>query len=397
MIGERKLLACVLAAFGAVSGLLLPNAGITCHNEKTCPHNPPTITAALSLPLSGSAKSIGDSMQRGYQLWAESVNRAGGIRKNKVQLEIRDNATERRKAVSQVIEFVSSERFDVIFGSRLREPVVETLGITESAQHPMLLTASLSTDTLRKFKWAVSIVSPLDSYLTGVADTARQLELKRIALLREEALDWPNPVADGLRKALAVRNLEVVLEVPLKPGQTQFDARQLRDARPDAVVVINVAPAAALPIAADVRAAIPGLQMLVLTSGADKLGTGAHGILRPAVWHPKLRTPGNPEFLKAYESKYDGQQPDINAAVAYGTGQVFADALAKTYDPGRRIYLIQALARLTTATILGHYKLDGAGMQTGHQPALIQWQSGEERVVWPKEFATSDLIRLAKP
>src|SRR2546425_12366920 len=122
MIAELKTLAAMIGVL-CVLGALMPSTGSSCHYEKTCPHNPPTIAVALTLPLSGPEQPIGESMLRGYRLWAEMVNRAGGIRGNKVQLEVRDDAAERDKVLTHVTEFAANEKVDVIFGPRTRAPL----------------------------------------------------------------------------------------------------------------------------------------------------------------------------------------------------------------------------------------------------------------------------------
>ncbi|MFN3479708.1 MAG: hypothetical protein ACK415_04900 [Thermodesulfovibrionales bacterium] len=40
-------------------------------------------------------------------------------------------------------------------------------------------------------------------------------------------------------------------------------------------------------------------------------------------------------------------------------------------------------------TIIGRYKVDKSGIQTGHQNFITQWQKGKREVVWPESVRTA--------
>jgi branched-chain amino acid transport system substrate-binding protein len=44
---------------------------------------------------------------------------------------------------------------------------------------------------------------------------------------------------------------------------------------------------------------------------------------------------------------------------------------------------------LDTVTVIGRFRVDSAGMQTGHNPILIQWQDGKKEIVYPTSMQTA--------
>jgi len=51
--------------------------------------------------------------------------------------------------------------------------------------------------------------------------------------------------------------------------------------------------------------------------------------------------------------------------------------------------LIYNSASPFTVTVIGRFKVDASGKQIGHNPILIQWQSGNKEIVWPTKMQTA--------
>jgi branched-chain amino acid transport system substrate-binding protein len=58
--------------------------------------------------------------------------------------------------------------------------------------------------------------------------------------------------------------------------------------------------------------------------------------------------------------------------------------------------LREALLPLKTKTVLGDFALDERGYQTAHKAITIQWQNGQQVVVWPDDV-TSGKPRFPSP
>ncbi|MHB8765345.1 MAG: ABC transporter substrate-binding protein, partial [Deferrisomatales bacterium] len=83
-----------------------------------------------------------------------------------------------------------------------------------------------------------------------------------------------------------------------------------------------------------------------------------------------------------------GEPPSYHAAAAYAAGQVIEAAAARAGSL-ERAGLRDALATLNATSILGRYGVDPTGRQVRHFVLTIQWQDGEQEVVWPAELRTA--------
>ena len=58
------------------------------------------MTVGLSLPLTGEFSQPGKAAQQGYQVWAEAVNKEGGLLGRQVELEIKDDGSDQNTVVA---------------------------------------------------------------------------------------------------------------------------------------------------------------------------------------------------------------------------------------------------------------------------------------------------------
>src|SRR5919204_3233009 len=74
------------------------------------------LTIGISLSLSGDFSDPGHAAQRGYQLWAKTVNAKGGIRGRPVKLKIVDDASSPNQVVTNYQNLITRDKVDLVFG-----------------------------------------------------------------------------------------------------------------------------------------------------------------------------------------------------------------------------------------------------------------------------------------
>ena len=131
----------------------------------------------------------------------------------------------------------------------------------------------------------------------------------------------------------------------------------------------------------------PGTVVALGVGGADpafarRLRARADGILGVTGWRPYLPTPGNHAFAAAYRLRWV-EDPDAHAAQGFAAAQVLEQAArrARKGTGTRRERIRTALHALDVETIFGRYRVDGHGMQVGHEPALVRWHDGRALVL----------------
>src|SRR5260221_11022631 len=76
----------------------------------------PPIKIGISLSLSGDFSADGKAFEQGYQLWADTVNKNGGILGRQVQLDILSDASSTTQIVTNYQKFITVNHDDLILG-----------------------------------------------------------------------------------------------------------------------------------------------------------------------------------------------------------------------------------------------------------------------------------------
>src|SRR5712692_267993 len=76
----------------------------------------PPIKIGISLSLSGDFSADGMAFQQGYQLWADTVNKSGGVLGRQVQLDIVSDASSTTQVVTNYQKLITVDHVDVVFG-----------------------------------------------------------------------------------------------------------------------------------------------------------------------------------------------------------------------------------------------------------------------------------------
>src|SRR3977135_1432653 len=103
-----------LIASGAGLGLTIFSCGGGTANATPSPGTP--ITIGVSVSLTGDFSSDGPALEKGYDLWAEDVNKKGGLNGHHVTMKYVDDASSTQQVVSNYQKLISSDKVDLVFG-----------------------------------------------------------------------------------------------------------------------------------------------------------------------------------------------------------------------------------------------------------------------------------------
>ena len=113
-----------------------------------------------------------------------------------------------------------------------------------------------------------------------------------------------------------------------------------------------------------------------------------------AVSHSQeAKTPGNAEFVKAYQDKFGEEAVPEDAADAYAAAQVLQASVEanKTVEKADQLKLADWIRSNEVETILGTLSWNENGAPKG-EFLIGQWQDGKAEIVLPEEAATTDKI-----
>jgi len=75
------------------------------------------IRIGASLPLTGDFSEPGKAAQQGYQVWQKMVNDRGGLLGRKVQVVVRDDASDQNTVVADYNALISRQKVDMLLGT----------------------------------------------------------------------------------------------------------------------------------------------------------------------------------------------------------------------------------------------------------------------------------------
>ncbi|MGI8424888.1 MAG: amino acid ABC transporter substrate-binding protein [Chloroflexota bacterium] len=375
-----------LAACGAQAGSGSGAGGTA--SDKTPLH------IGASVSGTGSNGNIGRYQKEAYELWAEQVNLKGGVLGRQVRMTILDDASDPTTGTKLYEKLITEDKVDLVLGPYASSVTQAASTVTEKYKYPMLAAGASASDIWkRNYKYIFGVYSIAESYFYGVIDMALKNNLRKIAIVNEDAV-FPNATAAGTTAYARQKGMQIVFQekYPQKATDVSSMLTKVKAAAPDVLVGGSYEPDSML-ITRQMKDLDVNVKMLAFSVGAANpdfyggLTTLADYVFGPSMWEPDLKTPGNKEFLEAYKKKWS-RDPDYHSATGYAGGQILEAAVKKANSLDKE-KLRDALSTLETTTILpGKYKVDDTGAQTGHIPVTIQWQGKDKLIVSPDNVAT---------
>ncbi len=366
-----------------------------------------TIRFGAPLPLTGALAPEALKQQQGYDLWAEVVNKAGGIdvggKKMKVEIVYTDYQSNTPRAVQAAEKLISQEKVDFLFSpfgsgaAKAASTVSERYGVPTIAS-----TASSSQVYDQGYKFLFGTFTPNDTLTTPLTDIVRKTapNVKRVAILARNDL-FPLAIAQEMEKSAKARGLELVLfeKYAINTMDHSSALAQVKAAKPDWIFATGYINDLVLikKQMGDQRIEAPVVTMIAgpaYQEFIDAAGAGAENISSAAWWHPAAQYKGTDIFgttanyVKLFTEKYKGV-PDYAQASASVSGALFQMAIEKAGSLDKN-KVRDSLAAMDAMTFWGPVKFGSTGQITSLEPPVFQIQGGKAVVVFPAAIKQGD-------
>ncbi|MFQ5967188.1 MAG: ABC transporter substrate-binding protein [Acidimicrobiia bacterium] len=310
--------------------------------------------AAAALDLSGPLSLQSRDAARGLELWASDVG---------LELEIVDVVGSSDRAVGAYQSWKADSELLVLgpYGSGLVRRVLTSL-----PEGRLLWNHGGSADDLAR-PWAPMVPAPASQYFVPLVDIAADRGCSALTLVRGPGR-FARIVAHGA--VARARQLEFVIDVvefeAWQPGPSREDLALLAVGRfEDDVAVVS-------RLRESNRPGFVGCVAAGIAEFGARLKAGAEVVFAPTQWfpaenRPQLGPPGT-EFAAAYTDRF-GLAPTYVAAQAAAAGYLALAALEQELSPSM-------IRTWETSTLLGGFRIDERGLQTGHRVAVGQWRRG---------------------
>lgn len=375
-----------------------------------------TFKIGAVLELSGADSAGGQLAQRGYQFWADTVNKAGGIsvggQKYKVELISEDCQSKPDVAATAAERLVTQKGVDALFGSYTSGVQIAMNAICAKHQIPCIAgSAESPANWTAKPPFTFGIIPSVDltadKALKMIVETAGTKPVSAAVIGANEP--FSKEAAMGFAQGAKEAGLTVT-ENSLFPPTADLTPiiSRIASQKPDIVAVgghdtilINVVKAC--------KAAGFAPKALIMHYGVtepafvEALKADADGVLGIAVWTPDFPYKDDvfgtaQEYAANYKAKYN-KDVDYTGAGCSVSGEVLQLALAELgKGPGLaqedRVKLSQIIAKTSINTFYGPVRFDGAGAHfhdnSTPEPLLLQIHEGKLVAVAPGNVKKGD-------
>lgn len=365
---------------------------VACEAEKKNP-----IKIGYSLALTGKYAKMGKYQQEAFVMWAEEINKHGGLLGRPVKLIHYDDKSDPKTGVKLYEKLITQDKVDLVFGpysSAVTNPVA---GVTEKYKYPMITAGAPSSKIFAQGrKYVFGSYSPAKDYMDGAFALAKEKGLKTVALIYADSL-FPISTAKGVKAKVGRYGLRIVYEekYPRKTSDVSPLLSKIKAKNPDVVMAVTYLPDSVL-ITRQMKELDVNPKILAFTVGpalpefGRDLGDLANYVYGATQWEPdpRLPFPKQKEWVEQYTKRW-GREPDYHAASGWSAAQVMESCVRKVGSINRE-KIRDCLASTNMMTVHGQYSVDPVtGEQRGHEILLIQWQKGKKEIVYPAKYSSA--------
>jgi branched-chain amino acid transport system substrate-binding protein len=368
------------------------------------------IKIGASLPLTGEFSEPGKAARRGYQVWQKVINDRGGLLGRKVEIVVRDDASDQNTVVADYNALISRQKVDMLLGTFSSLLNIPASTVAERNRMLYVEPAGGAPEIFdRGYKYL---------FFAQQATADRQGDLFADYILKLPADERPRtaaypslddpfalPVLNGIREKFEKAGIRTVYRTTYASENTNFDAiaNRVRAANPDVLMHgATFADGVGFVRALDKVGFTPDYFFQTSApsfAGQYSKGVGVEnteGTFYAVSWTAEAKTPGNEQFLRVHRELFGPGEPAEDVADAFAAAQVLEAAVKAVGSIDDQLKLANWIRENEVDTILGKLRWDETGAPQG-EFLIGQWQNGKSEIVLPKEVATTDRIVEKNP
>jgi branched-chain amino acid transport system substrate-binding protein len=394
---RRKSLVLGLAALGLVATAFGPVAKAA---DK--------IKIGTPLALTGGLADEGKKQKIAWEMWAERVNAAGGIKvgskKMPVELVVYDYQTDGKRAGQMAEKLITDDKVNFLmapFGSghtKIAAAVAERYGVP-------IMAAVASSESVydQGFQNLFGTLAPNSGLTAAMVQhfKASFPDAKTIAILGREDV-FPNAMAQAAATDAPAAGFKIVYNQRYSVGTLDHSAAlsAIKATKPDWIYITGYTQDLILARKQMADLGVSAKIVTMITGPAykefiDTLGPLANGVTSASWWHHATTYKSDDVFgstagfYKAFVVK-EKTDPDY----VHASSAAAAIALQKAIEKAGSIEpaaVRKALKELDIVTFYGPIKFGPNGMNTARNLPIIQVQKEKIVVLYPKDIKQADI------
>jgi len=349
------------------------------------------IRIGFSIELTGPLAAVGKTGLLAFQIWAEDVNKKGGLLGRKVELVYYDDQGNPSNVPGIYTKLIEIDKVDLLvssYGTNLVAPAMPivmqknrlffglfALGVNESFHYP------------KYFSMLVFGPDPKPTFSKGWFDIALKQNPKpeTVALVTADA-EFGRNALDGARENIKKLGLKTVYDRAYPPTTVDYTPiiRAVQATNPDMVYVASY-----LPDTVGILRAVNETGLTTKMFGGALVGTPTatlrtqmgpllNGLVVGELWEPTetMNFPGIWDFLKQYQAKAPGEGIDplgyFLPPFAYGEMQILGDAITAVGSLDEE-KLAQYMHSHPFKTVVGEISFNPDGEWTEPRNVFVQY------------------------
>jgi branched-chain amino acid transport system substrate-binding protein len=373
----------------------------------------------VALSLSGIFSKDAGLFKEVYDLWAETVNKAGGIKVKGTGYPIRityyDDESSPQKSAQLIERLATADKVDLIlagFGSSI---AFAATAVAEKYKYPYISGAASANPIFeRGYKYFFATLNKTFDEVEGAAKvfTLAQPKPTKAAVIGSDHL-FGKLSAEGFKKFMGEIGVDLVhFEIfPLDLQDYNSLLLKVKRANPDVLLVGGLFTHALRVMKAtkEVDFSPKGIAFSYGPTVPDFLkefGKDADGVIAASEWLPSFpfKDPifgSAAQFNDTIQQKYGHPADYVQAAAAGGlvAQQTAIEKLGlqPPLDEKAREALMEQLHKQDVATLYGQVKFGADGAIVQKPPIAVQIQNGKFAMVYPREVGGAQAAKLIYP
>ena len=383
----------VLKAALAVSAALTFSASFAAAEE-------PTVRLGYTQSRSGPFAPVAQTTQEpNYLLWADTVNKAGGLnvqgKKRKVELIGVDDRSDIETMVRTYEKFMTSDKVDLILPPWGTGSNFAVAPVANKHGYPLVAPTALSQKLVdMKLPYFFVTLQQPKPMMQALVDMLAANGVKSVAVSYMDDLFGLENIA-ALEPLLKAKGIQVVEKksYPLDVKDLSPMLKGMKAKNPDAFVGITYPPDNFLITGQSKEIGFAPKIFYTAVGTAfpiyrDRMGKASEGVMGMGSWNPKM-SPAAKTYFEAHVA-LNKKEPDRWASAhAWAALEILQQAVEKVGLDRKAIR--DYIASHEFDTVLGKMKFNGSE-EIGVPGMVGQWQNGEFEIVWPAARATAKAV-----
>ncbi|RAI01668.1 branched-chain amino acid ABC transporter substrate-binding protein [Acuticoccus sediminis] len=324
------------------------------------------MTIGLSAPLSGAQAYFGNTWHNGFKLYADALNKAGGVNGVTINYNQQDDKADPREGTLVAQLFCDDD--DVVIGLvNFNSGVAQsTLPIYDDCGLPNMTFGSNPSLTQQGYEY---MVRPVANDLAGAllpAQYALETLGAKTAVIVNDKQVFGQGISEIFGKNFKDGGGEVLDTLAVAPTDVDFSAvlGQIKQMNPDVIYLGAVMPQLALFARQMHDQGVKATLMVpdggytpefIEQAGAENVEGATVAIQVP----PMDASDAIKDFAAKYQEAY-GEEPGPYSIYGYVQGQILEEVLKTTADLSREA-MNEALHNVSVDTVMGHLEFDENG------------------------------------